>query len=266
MTIKVVLAGATGWAGSELARAIAGADDMVMTGAIARRTAGRRLGEVLSEPRLDCMVHDRVEPALAAGCDVFVEYSKPDGAKHHIRAALEAGANVVVATSGLTDEDYAEFDRIARARERGLLAAGNFALTAVLLQKFAEIAAKYIPHVEVIDYAKDSKVDAPSGTVRELAYRLGKVRQPALTVPFDRMKGPREVRGATMNGVQVHALRLPGYVIGVEAVFGMEDQRLHLRHEAGAGAKPYIDGAMLAIRQVHTLLGVHRGLDCVMQW
>jgi len=147
---------------------------------------------------------------------------------------------------------------------RGVLACGNFALTAVLLQRFAEMAAAYIPQFEIIDYAKDSKPDAPSGTVRELALRLGKVCQPQPGVPLDQVNGPPGVRGATVNGVQVHALRVPGFVIGVEAVFGMKDQRLHLRHEAGSGAEPYVDGALLAIRKVSTLVGVTRGLDRVM--
>jgi 4-hydroxy-tetrahydrodipicolinate reductase len=147
-----------------------------------------------------------------------------------------------------------------------VLACGNFALTAVLLQRFAEMAARHIPNFEIIDYAKDSKPDAPSGTGRELAQRLGTVRQPAVGVPLAQVNGPPGVRGATVNGVQVHALRVPGFVLGIEAIFGMRDQRLHIRHEAGSGAEPYVDGALLAIRKVHTRVGVVRGLDQVMDW
>jgi 4-hydroxy-tetrahydrodipicolinate reductase len=170
----------------------------------------------------------------------------------------------VVASSGLSDADYDEIDTAARAAQRGVLACGNFAITAVLLQRFAEMAAAYVPHFEIIDSAKDSKPDAPSGTGRELALRLSKVRRPEIGVPLDKVNGPPGVRGATVNGVQVHALRLPGYVIGIEAIFGMPDQRLHIRHEAGAGAEPYVDGALLAIRKVGGLIGLTRGLDRVM--
>ena len=134
-----------------------------------------------------------------------------------------------------------------------------------VLQRFAELAARYIPHFELIDYAKDSKPDAPSGTGRELALRLGNVRQPALGVPLDKVNGPGGVRGATVNGVQVHAVRVPGFVLGIEAIFGMKDQRLHLRHEAGSSAEPYVDGALLAIRKVAGHIGVLRGLDKVME-
>jgi 4-hydroxy-tetrahydrodipicolinate reductase len=266
--LTIILSGATGWAGSALARGIARQPDLRLVGAVGGKSAGRRLGDALGEASLDCVVSATASAALAQSpSDVYVEYSKPKDiatVKANVVAALEGGAHVVVASSGLSDADYAEIDDVARAKGRGVLACGNFALTAVLLQRFAELAAAYIPNFEIIDYAKDTKPDAPSGTVRELALRLGRVRQPALGVPLDQVNGPPGVRGATVNGVQVHAMRVPGYVLGVEVVFGMKDQRLHLRHEAGSSAEPYVDGALLAIRKVGTLTGVVRGLDRVM--
>ena len=100
--------------------------------------------------------------------------------------ALGRGAHVVVGTSGPTAADYAEIDAVARSQQRGVLACGNFALTAVLLLRFAELAAKLVPQWEIIDYAHDDKIDAPSGTARELAARLAEVRNPAPTIPIDR--------------------------------------------------------------------------------
>jgi len=263
--LNVILAGATGWAGSELARGIAGSADLRLVAAVSRSQAGRRLGEVLQEPRLSAMVHGSAVEALAQPCDVFVEYTRPESAKGNILAALAAGAHVVVGTSGLTEGDFAEIDALARARKRGVLACGNFALTVVLLQKFAEMAARWIPQWEILDYAHDDKADAPSGTARELALRLGRVRAPERTVPLDKTVGPVEARGATLAGTQVHSIRLPGYVIGAEVVFGLADQRLSLRHDAGTSARPYVDGALLAIRRVSTLVGVQRGLDAVLE-
>ena len=264
MVTRVCLAGATGWAGSELARALANALDLTLVAAVSRTHAGRRLSDVLNDTRLAALVHASAGEALAQGCDVFVEYTKPDVAKANILAALEHGAHVVVGTSGLSDADYSDIDAAARKSDRGVLACGNFALTAVLLQKFAESAAKLIPQWEIIDYAHDDKIDAPSGTVRELANRLSKVRSPEPTIPVDRTVGPRETRGATVSGSQVHSLRLPGYVISAEIIFGMPDQRLTIRHDSGSSARPYVDGALLAIRKVSTLVGVHRGLDAVL--
>lgn len=258
--ISVCLAGATGWAGSELARGIGKAGDV----AVSRTHAGRNLGDVLGEAGLSCPLYASAAEALAHPCDVFVEYTKPNTAKANILAALERGAHVVVGTSGLTDEDYAEIDAIARGRERGVLAVGNFALTVVLMQKFAEAAARLIPQWEIIEYAHDDKFDAPSGTARELAARLAKVRSPEPTVPVDQTVGPPEARGASVSGSQVHSVRLPGFVISAEVIFGMPDQKLTIRHDSGSSARPYVDGALLAIRKVATLTGVHRGLDTVL--
>lgn len=261
---RVILAGATGWAGSELARGIGAAADLQLVAAVARSAAGRRLAEALGEPAPDAPVFATVREALSRPAEVFVEYTKPDTAKANILTALAAGCHVVVGTSGLTEADYAEIDAAARAAQRGVLACGNFAITVVLLQRFALMAARYLDHFELIDYAHADKIDAPSGTARELAHRLGRVRAPVNEVPLDQTRGPREARGATLNGVQVHSLRLPGHVIGVEAQFGAPDERLVLRHDAGASARPYVGGALLAIRRVHRLVGLHRGLDGVM--
>lgn len=262
--LKICVAGATGWAGSALSRGIFDSVDMQLVAAVSRRQAGQTLGEALGIGGLAAPIFGTVEDALKIGPDVFVEFTKPDVAKRHVMAALRAGAHVVVGTSGLGGDDYDDIDRVARQAHRGVLAVGNFALTAVLLQKFAEMAAKYIPHWEIIDYAHADKKDAPSGTARELADRLSRVQEARLEIPLDQVDGPRESRGARLQGTQVHSVRLPGYVISIDAIFGMPDQKLILRHESGTSAAPYVDGALLAIREVGKLVGVHRGLDNVM--
>jgi 4-hydroxy-tetrahydrodipicolinate reductase len=231
---------------------------------VSRTHAGKFLADVLHDPRLPVKLFGSAAEALADPCDVFVEFTKPVSAKANILLAVERGAHVVVGTSGLTDADYDEIDLAARTHGRGVLACGNFALTAVLLQKFALLAAKYLPNWEIVEFGCGTKVDVPSGTVRELALRLSQVRQPAVTVAPAKTVGPPESRGATVAGTQVHSVRLPGHVLGVDVIYGMPDQTLTLRHQAGASARPYVDGALLAIRKVSGLLGVHRGLDKVM--
>ncbi len=265
MPIRVCLAGATGWAGSALAVAISQSSDISLVSAVSRTHASRNLSEVLGEPRLNCPIYATAQGALRTqSCDVFFEYTKPDVAKSNVLAALQHGAQVVIGTSGLTDEDYVEIAAAANTLHRGVLAVGNFALTVVLLQKFAEMAARYIPYWEIIDYASDHKKDTPSGTVRELAHRLSAVRPSELTVPLEQTQGVLETRGARLSGSQVHSIRLPSYTISAEFIFAMPDQRLSIRHDSGSSAEPYIDGALLAIRKVNTLVGLHRGLDKVL--
>lgn len=264
MAIQVCLAGATGWAGSALARAIGKVEAMSLVAAVSRSASGRNLGEAIKAQGLDCPVYATAAEALNHPCDVFVEYTKPMVAKENIMLALEQGTHVVVGTSGLTEKDYTDIDKVARSCQRGVLACGNFALTVVLLQKFAEMAAKLIPQWEIIDYAHADKVDSPSGTARELADKLARIRHPELIVPISQTVGSQEARGGTISGSQVHSLRLPGFVLSAEIIFGMPDQKLTIRHDSGSSALPYVDGALLAISKVSSLVGVHRGLDVVL--
>lgn len=266
MKIRICLAGATGWAGSSLSRGIFEAPDMQLVAAISRRHAGHNLGEAINVNGLSAPVFSSVTEALNTNPDVFVEYTKPESAKVNVISALRSGAHVVIGTSGLSKDDYREIDHVAQEFKRGVLAVGNFAIAAVLLQKFAEITAKYIPHWEIIDFAHSDKKDAPSGTARELANRLSKIRESQLDVSLDSIDGPKESRGVRLQGTQVHSVRLPGYNISLDAIFGMPDQKLILRYESGSSAEPYVNGALLAIRKVGNLIGLHRGLDSVMDF
>ena len=262
--IRVCLTGPTGWAGSELAKAIGRQTDMQLVAGVTRTHAGRSLSAALGDDAPAAPLYASAAEALEVQCDVFVEYAHASVAKANVMAALNADAHVVIGSSGLTDEDLAEIHELAQARGKGVLAVGNFAITVVLLQKFAEMAAKVLPEWEVIDYASAAKVDAPSGTARELASRLAAVRAPQPSNAVDATVGPREVRGATLGGAQVHSVRLPGYVIGVEALFGMPDERLTIKQESGSSARPYVDGALLSIGKVGTFTGLRRGLDTVL--
>ena len=116
------------------------------------------------------------------------------------------------------------------------------------------------------EHDMDSLLRMIFGTARELAYRLGREQRPKLAVPVDQTVGPRESRGADLSGCQVHSVRLPGYVASVEAIFGVPQMQLSLRHDAGTSAQPYVDGTLLAIRKVSTLEGLHRGLDTIMDF
>jgi 4-hydroxy-tetrahydrodipicolinate reductase len=263
--IRVCLAGATGWVGRDLARAIAAAEDLELVAAVSRRAAGQPLDAVLGAGVPAVPIRGTVSQALATPCDVLIDYTSAAAVGEHVLAAVRAGVHAVVGSSGLTDEDYAAIDREARARGVGVIAAGNFALTAVLLQRLAEIAARHVPHWEIIDYAPAKKIDAPSGTARELASRLARVGRPRLEHPVDATHGDREARGATLQGMQAHSVRLPGFVSSIEILFGLPEERLSIRHDSSSGAQPYISGTLLAVRKVGGCKGVTRGLDRILE-
>jgi 4-hydroxy-tetrahydrodipicolinate reductase len=129
MSLGVVVAGATGWVGEALIPAIAAADDLFLAGAVARSAAGRQIGGVTATATL--------AEALATPSDVVVDYTRPGVVKGHTLAALESGRHVVIGTSGLGPEDFAEIDAAARANGRGVIAAGNFAITQAFSTKLS---------------------------------------------------------------------------------------------------------------------------------
>jgi 4-hydroxy-tetrahydrodipicolinate reductase len=264
MKLKVCIAGATGWVGKPLCVAVSEAEDLSLVGAVSRSSEGARLGDVLEGLESDVIISGSAAEALKTPADVLVDYTKADVVKANVLAAIQEHVHVVIGTSGLTEEDFAEIDRAAQDAQVGVIAAGNFAITAVLLQRFACEAAKHLSHWEIVDYASDRKVDAPSGTARELAFRLSEIKKPEVAHPIAETVGPKESRGATLGGSQVHSLRLPGYVIALEVIFGESDERLTLRYEAGTGAAPYIGPTLFAIRRVKDYVGLIRGLDKIM--
>jgi 4-hydroxy-tetrahydrodipicolinate reductase len=245
--IRVCVAGITGWTGQAVADAVGRADDLDLVTGVSR-----------SDPS----AYSTVAQALdAVPADVLVDYTHASVVKENVATAIDHGVNVVVGSSGLSADDYDELDASARAREVGVIAAGNFSLTAALLLRASAEAARHLEAWEVIDYASASKPDAPSGTAREVAERLGEVRPPAAPVPVDDVVGSPEARGASIAGSQVHSLRLPSFVVSTEVVFAATGERLSIRHDAGETPAPYVAGTLLAIRSVIGRVGLTRGLD-----
>ena len=184
--IRVCIAGATGWVGRALVPAVTSADDMRLMSAVSRSSAGQRLEEAPEAP-----VYSSVNEALDE-VDVLVDYTAHDVVKTHTMLALERGINIVIGTSGLTGDDFDDIEALARAQNAGVVAAGNFSLTAALAQAAALLVAPFLPQAEVIDYASSTKADVPSGTARELAERLASSRAPEMDRGLDETSGPIE--------------------------------------------------------------------------
>lgn len=252
--LKVCVSGATGWTGGAIASAVSDATDMQLVSAVSRRSAG---GDVLGAPCFDSVAAALDGPDF----DVLIDYTALSVVKENVLSALAAGRRVVVGTSGLTATEYDEIDKAARAAAMGVVASGNFALTAALMTRFSLMAAEYLEWFEIIDYSRPSKTDAPTGTARELAERMGDIRKPAIEVDPATVRGEPGLRGGTVNGVQVHALRLPSYSATVTSTFAQGNSRLTITHDAGKDATIYADGTLLAARKVMETEGLVRGLD-----
>jgi 4-hydroxy-tetrahydrodipicolinate reductase len=262
--INVCFAGVTGWTAPPILAAIARSDDLSLSAGVSRSAAGQPLAAVTGLT-VEGRVFGTVAGALAAtSVDVVVDYTSATAVGENARAAVELGVHVVIGSSGLTAADYEELDRLARDRGVGIVAAGNFSVMAAVLRRAASMAAQHLEQWEVIDYASDAKPDVPSGTSRELAETLGRVRRPKSAVPLSELHGPVEARGADVDDTRIHSVRLPGFVVTTEIVFGAPGERLVMRHDPGLTADPYVEGTLLAVRKVGDLVGVHRGLDSLL--
>lgn len=238
MSTRVAVLGAHGRMGSVTSRAVAEEDDLEL---VAQVGSGEALDAVLD-----------------AGADVAVEFTTPDSVKHNTAWLLERGVHVVVGASGLTDNDLAELQ--TKTGPANCLVAPNFAIGAVLLMQLAAKVAAVLPDAEITELHHPGKADAPSGTARRTARLIHENRREHPEPP-----GPAgEVsRGREVDGVPVHAVRLPGVVASQEVVFGAEGQTLTLRHDA-RDRTSFMPGVLLAVRRVHATPGLTVGLDALL--
>jgi 4-hydroxy-tetrahydrodipicolinate reductase len=205
---------------------------------------------------------DLSEALTSARPDVMVEFTVPEAAMGNIRAALEAGVTPIVGTTGLGPTELDEIRQLCESHQTAALVAPNFALGAVLLMRFAAEAARYLPDVEIIEMHHERKLDAPSGTAAKTAEMIAAARA---TTPTGQPEGAFEkfpgVRGGrTEGGIQIHSVRLPGFVASQEVIFGGPGQRLSLRHDSIDRAS-FMPGVILAIRRMRSLSGLVYGLE-----
>jgi 4-hydroxy-tetrahydrodipicolinate reductase len=201
--------------------------------------------------------------AAVAGADVAVVFSVPDVVLEHTLACVRAGVHTVVGTTGWTPE---ALDAVRAALDGapgvGVLVAPNFALGAVLLMRFAATAAKHYESVEVIELHHPDKVDAPSGTARHTAQLIGAARREAglPPVPDATTTALDGARGAEVDGVRVHSVRLRGLVAHEEVLLGGPGEQLTLRHDSFDRVS-FMPGVLLGVRTVGSRPGLTVGLE-----
>lgn len=262
MTTKICLAGATGNVGKTLIKAVEKRPDIDLVACIGRSSAGKRLGDAVDvnlESASEIVISDSVENALGqASFSVLIDYTTPASVYKTVMAGIKNRLHCVIGTSGLSNVQFREIDAAAKEHDVGAMTA-NFSITATLMMHFAQIAAKWAPHWEIMDYASDGKIDAPSGTARELAFLLSKAGTPGHAIRPEDVHGHPESRGFKLDGSQVHAVRLPGYYSSVETIFGLPGQRISIRHDSMSDA-PYVEGTLLAAKEISTHRGLIRGM------
>jgi len=239
--IKVAVLGAAGRMGSTVVRAVQGADDLEL---VAQLDAGDDL-------------------AALAGADVAVDFTVPAVTESNVHALIDAGVHVVVGTTGWDDEAKARVrDHLADRPGVGVLIAPNFALGAVFAMAFAARAAAYFESVEVIELHHPDKIDAPSGTAAHTAVAIAAARSaagigPSPDATTQQLDG---ARGAVVDGVHVHAVRLRGLVAHEEILLGNPGEQLTIRHDSFDRVS-FMPGVLLGVRQVGSRPGLTVGLE-----
>lgn len=241
--IRVGVLGAAGRMGATVCDAVDGADDLELVA------------------RVD--VDDPLSALTDAGVDVVVDFTHPDAVLGNLRFCVHEGISVVVGTSGF---DQPKLDTVAEVvatrPEVGVLVAPNFALGAVLLMRFSELAARYYESVEVIELHHNRKADAPSGTAGHTARLIAQVRADAGIgeIPDATTSELDGARGASVDGIPVHSVRLAGLVAHQEVLFGAEGETLTIRHDS-LHRSSFMPGVLLGVRQVREHPGLTVGLD-----
>jgi 4-hydroxy-tetrahydrodipicolinate reductase len=205
-------------------------------------------------------VAGRPDALLDAGAEVAVDFTHPDAVMGNVRWAIEHGVHVVVGTTGLTPEHLEEIERLLKDQggRSNAVVAPNFAIGAVLAERFAAEASRHFPAVEVIELHHDQKADAPSGTALAAARRLVAERGRAYRGPDrETLEGSR---GGDLEGVRVHSVRLPGLVAHQEIILGGPGQVLTIRHDS-MDRSSFMPGVLLAIKEVGNRPGLTVGLD-----
>lgn len=255
--IRVVVSGACGRMGRETCKAISEAEDTVLVGACDTAFTDANLSELVAgAPEL--MVHNDLSALLKdVKPDVLVDFTGPDAVRANIRIAVEHRIPSVIGTTGVIPDELKSEDLQAREAGIGILVAPNFAIGAVLMMKFAEEAAKYMPSVEIIELHHDRKLDAPSGTSIITAEKIAGVRGEVA-------QGQQPpARGAEHRSVRIHSVRLPGLVAHQEVIFGGVGQTLTIRHDS-LDRTSFMPGVLLAVRKASEIRGLVYGLDKIL--
>ncbi|KQL50140.1 4-hydroxy-tetrahydrodipicolinate reductase [Brevibacillus choshinensis] len=242
--IRVAVAGANGRMGQEVVKMLGEDTQSVYTGNLDTRGDDESI-------RLQLEV---MKP------DVLVDFTTPHSVYRHMEICLKYGVRPVVGTTGLTPEQLQEMTERYQDAGLGAIIAPNFAIGAILCMKFSAMAAKYMPHVEIIELHHDRKLDAPSGTALKTAEMIAAVREDLKQGHPEEKETIPGARGAEYEGFRIHSVRLPGMVAHQEVLFGAVGQTLSIRHDS-INRESFMPGVNMAVKAVVNMNSLIYGLE-----
>jgi len=247
--IRVAVCGANGKMGKTVVNAVTEAEDMVLTAKI--DIAGGDYKSIQS-------AHEKEE------IDVLVDFTQPASIYENAKYCLNNNINIVVGTTGLTDEQIEELKQISNNKKTACFIAPNFSTGAVLMMMFTKTAAKYFDNAEIIELHHNQKKDAPSGTAIKTAALMAEANENFTTGNCAETETITGARGAnSYKNIHIHSVRMPGYMASQEVLFGANGQILSIRHDS-TNRECYMPGVLLAVRYAFDNGGFVYGLDNIM--
>ncbi|QEA31658.1 4-hydroxy-tetrahydrodipicolinate reductase [Secundilactobacillus malefermentans] len=195
--------------------------------------------------------------------EIWIDFTLPSAVYANTKFAIENGISPVIGTTGLTDSQVTELQKLAAGKKLGGIIAPNFGMSAVLLMKFAKEAAQYFPDVEIIEMHHDHKKDAPSGTALSTAKMINEVREPHQQGNPEETETLANVRGGDYHGIHIHSVRLPGYVAHEQVLFGGAGEALTIRQDSFDRGS-FMSGVEVALTKVKKINELVVGLENVL--
>jgi 4-hydroxy-tetrahydrodipicolinate reductase len=261
--IRVVINGAFGRMGQEITKAVVCEPGLKAVGAVEKEVTQQYL-PLTETLELIALSSDLGSLLRSCDADVVVDFTEAEVSMAAARTALKQRVNMVIGTTGLSQEDLTEIEKLCRVHKVGAVVAPNFSLGAAVMIHLARLAARFFDHAEIIEMHHDKKADAPSGTAIATAGAMSQARGKPFVYPKVAHQVLRNTRGGKMDGIAIHSLRLPGFMAGQEVVLSGVGETLSLRHNA-ISRECYVPGVVLAIKEVTKRKGLTYGLDALLK-
>ncbi|MFB4211377.1 4-hydroxy-tetrahydrodipicolinate reductase [Shouchella sp. JSM 1781072] len=259
--IKIVVAGPRGKMGYEAVQLCERDEELQLVAVVDSKHDGQTLQDLKGYGDLETPIYSDMEQCFSNhDVDVLVDLTTPAFGKKHMEIALAHGVRPVVGTTGFTNDDIEQLRKLTEEKELGAIIAPNFAIGAILMMKFSQLAARYLTDVEIIEQHHDNKLDAPSGTAMKTAQLIAQEREQKQQGHPDEKEDLPGARGAEFEGMRIHSVRLPGRVAHQEVLFGGEGQLLSIKHDS-LNRQSFMPGVKLSIEHVLKLDTLVYGLE-----
>ncbi|MBY0122608.1 4-hydroxy-tetrahydrodipicolinate reductase [Bacillus sp. S/N-304-OC-R1] len=263
--INIVIAGARGRMGREAVQLVQRTDSYQLAAVVDYKNDGGLLSDFEGFAGIDVPVYTDIGNCLQQiEADVLIDLTTPEFGMLHTKTALEHGVRPVVGTTGFSKENLQELEALCREKDLGCIIAPNFAIGAILMMKFAQMAGKYFSDVEIIELHHDQKLDAPSGTAVKTAEMIADVRQAKKQGHPEEKETIQGARGAEFDGMHIHSVRLPGLIAHQQVMFGSEGQTLTIRHDSYNRAS-FMSGVKLAVDAIMKIDTLVYGIENILE-